>query len=381
MKKHFFFIYLILLTLTVNSQNNDPIKDFSGIPIISYKGLDFSYLTPSLFNKMSQSGVKAVVVADLVSEDFQNYLQNIQGLYIMPEQVSSNLKNYIYKYTEAIYSVWEAEGTAEEDGKVTLYSDSIECIKENGLVKTLQTTPKGTLIYGPMYSQQRHYAFVDSGQVINYEADFRLMIENTEQSNHIQMNDTVCIIQITTTKTFKNNRWGWYEVKVIADSVIKYGDFENVGQLQSFKLRYNLGNVSSEYLDNKINLRPLTFQNTEGQRSGIGCIEFKVIWKGNPQLIKLSVDKIVVSDRRGRELFNGNLAKSLILEQLIENKVEFGPERIAGWIGLDEPWALDFWQPIKRVQEILDSVGAKLYLQFNIGWNERFVNYNKLEER
>jgi hypothetical protein len=96
MKKHFILAFLILITLISYSQNNDPIRNHQGIPIISYKGLDFSYLYPSLFDSMRQSGVNAVVVADLVKEDFQNYILNVPDLLVMPEQVSSNLKNYIY---------------------------------------------------------------------------------------------------------------------------------------------------------------------------------------------------------------------------------------------------------------------------------------------
>jgi hypothetical protein len=177
------------------------------------------------------------------------------------------------------------------------------------------------------------------------------MIEDRDPSNTLNTSDTVCIIQVTTTKTFQNNNWGWYDVKVIADSVIRYGDFENIGQIQSFKLPYNLGNIPSEYFQKEIISRPLTYEDLEVQRTGVGCIEFKVIWKGNPQLVRLSVDKIIVSDQRGRALMFTQEPVNEICSQILENRSDFSIKRIAGWIGLDEPWALDFWAPIKKFRK------------------------------
>jgi hypothetical protein len=76
---------------------------------------------------------------------------------------------------------------------------------------------------------------------------------------------------------------------------------------------------------------------------------------------------------RGRALMNTTDPKNDIIAQLTSNRADFD-NSIAGWIGLDEPWALDFWGPIKRVSEIIDanSANAKLWFQFNVGWNGRF---------
>ena len=103
------------------------------------------------------------------------------------------------------------------------------------------------------------------------------------------------------------------------------------------------------------------------------CVEFKVIWTGDPQKVKLSVDNIIISDQRGRDLKSTPDPTGFIIQQLDQGDTDFG-NRLGGWIGLDEPWSLDTWEPIRVVDSLLrnHSSHRELYFQFNVGFNGRF---------
>ncbi|HEX9740298.1 MAG TPA: right-handed parallel beta-helix repeat-containing protein, partial [Ignavibacteriaceae bacterium] len=281
----------------------------------------------------------------------------------------------------ALYTEWEAEGTPPEDGLVTLYNDSLPRDIINGAVVTDSNTQHGTLIYGPMYRQEKHYAVVQAGVTIDYIAKYFLKLEDVDPWIDSSPEDTICIIQVTTTRTWDDhNGWGFHDIYVIKDSVITYGDFNNINQWQEFDIEYDHMNVPPEFSKaGEIPYYIMQKPTTQGigrnvDRESVHCVEFKIKWKGNPNVVRLSVDKIIVSDPRGRLIMHDAITQGLIVEQLNENRSDFGENRIAGWIGLDEPWNLDYWASIRKVSEIIDanSTKAKLWFQFNVSWNGRF---------
>lgn len=395
--KEIFFLTIVTLLLTANSiaQNNDPIKNYPGIPLITYESISPAYghlIPPEQINQIETAGFFGLVWADLSQKYFNDsIITQTDSLLLLPEQRGQyfNTLNYIYKYTEARYTVFEAEGTPSNEGSVTLYSDSLSNLdRSNGAVSTTDATPNGTMIYGPMYRQCRNYSGISNDSIV-YQASYRIKLDDIipEQSSP---NDTICILLVTSTKTWKDSIIvhngvpihyqpfvGFGDTLVHGKRVVTYSMLQS-GVWDTINVDYFFPrDVTTWYRPEATYRKDSNLDFLEGgadmsAKISQNCVEFKVIWKGDPQKVKLSVDKIIISDDRGRRLKN-NLADSEIGAQLEQGSTDFG-NRLGGWIGLDEPWSLDTWEPIRMVQEILDNHATQkqLYFQFNVGFNGRF---------
>lgn len=394
--KGLFYLTIVTLLLTANTfaQYNDPVKNYSGIPLITYMGIPpiWAHVIPAnQFKQMEDAGIFALEWVDLQPDPFNYYIvQQTDSLLVFPEQTAywyTNLQNYIYKYCQGIYTVFEAEGTPEAQGSVTLYHDSLPNLKvENCFVSTTDSTPNGTMIYGPMYRQCRNYTAVEPG-IIDYRASYRLKLENIIPHQH-SANDTICILLVTSTKTWEDSIIlcngktinlqpfkGFGDTLIHQKKVITYGLFDTLGVWKTFDLDYFFPrDESTWYRGDSQNLfgnRGLPLQTDMSKKISQNCVEFKVVWKGDPQKVKLSVDKVIVSDNRGRSLKEESYPEILIREQLSQGQSLYG-NRLAGWIGMDEPWSLDTWEPIRIVQNILEDHNASLWFQFNVQHNGRF---------
>jgi hypothetical protein len=386
----FVLFFTVSITVAQEQTDPDPIKSYPGIPIITYHGLSLDWAPPfEQYQQIDSAGIFALQMTDLTENIFESRVENT-GLLVMPEQHKDTLGNFIVRYTEAFYTEFEAEGTPTEDGLVTLYNDSLDLTISNGAVSTKPTTQHGTMIYGPMYQQSRNYWSVNP-RTIPYRAAYHLKIEDLDPWLESSPDDTVCILQVTTTRTWQRCEWvvgidtfrtdhftDFEQTIVVKDTLITYGMLQPVGQWKPINLDYSFTHDIPW-------LSPYSFPHSTTSRQAENpldgkinqnCVEFKVIWKGKADRVKLSVDKIIVSDQRGRDLKNPVTYQQIKgnIETQMSNLLSITNERIAGFIGLDEPWSLDMWEPIRIVSEIVEShtTDAKLYFQFNVGFNGRF---------
>ena len=394
MRKWIYSIFALLLLTKLYAQ--DPIKDYPGIPLITYMSIGPNYghlIPPEQINQIEKAGIYSLVWPDLTQKYFNDsIITQTDSLLLLPEQRGQyfNTLNYIYKYTEARYTVFEAEGTPNNEGSVTLYSDSLQnLVRNNGSVSTTDTTPNGTMIYGPMYRQCRNYSGI-SNDSIWYQASYWIKIDDIipEQSSP---NDTVCILEVTSTRTWTSTPYivgndtfyiqpftGFEVTLVHAKRVVTYSMLQP-GVWDTINVDYYFPRDEATWYRPEATYRKdshIAYLESSADMSAKisqNCVEFKVIWKGDPQKVKLSVDKIVVSDQRGRDLMFTPDPTGFINQQLDQGDTDFA-NRLAGWIGLDEPWSLDTWEPIRMVQDILDRSTQKpsLYFQFNVGFNGRF---------
>ena len=383
MKNLLLLVLLVCVTVINYAQLQDPIKSYPGIPLITY-GYQIDTIPPQQFIEMDEAGIYALEASNLTAPIFNQKIGNNNlDLKVMPEQVTDPLGNYIVKYTEARYTEWEAEGTNPQDGLITLYHDSINCIEQNDAVVTTSTTPNDTIIYGPMYSQEKTYSMVDRDFPINYTLVCSLKLEDLQPGQTLP-GDTVCIIQVTTRTSYNGTIWQLGPPYAIVEKGVTYAELKPLNQFNEINLSYDLMSVPEVYsqaneIPYRVNRKFLANGDNSIQslaRESVHNIEFRVIWKGNSQKLKLSIDKIIVSDLKGRRLFD-NLANTEIYSQLINNQTAFN-QQVAGWIGFDEPWDLDTWAPIKKVKEIIESYSpnASIWFQFNTKWNGRFGDYD-----
>ena len=104
-------------------------------------------------------------------------------------------------------------------------------------------------------------------------------------------------------------------------------------------------------------------------------IQFKVIWLGNPNYL-LSIDKITVSDEKGRQIVDPNSQASTNIHNQL-NQLQPYNSSILGWLGRDEPNSIDQYAPIKKVNEILNSYSSspsRLWLLLMGMWGGAYDN-------
>jgi hypothetical protein len=85
-------------------------------------------------------------------------------------------------------------------------------------------------------------------------------------------------------------------------------------------------------------------------------MQFIVEFTGLP-FVKLSVDKIIVTDEFGRDLFTNNNIRNRIKNVVSEFSDE---NHILGWFGYNEPASIDNYLPFREVDSLIKSVNPKL---------------------
>jgi hypothetical protein len=201
-----FFIIIFVTCSLINAQ--DPIDEYDGIPLIIYPARRPSQLVnPTNYVQMHSLGVYGVVAPNVF--DHSVYLERFENnnLKVIPQHLWNDTEDKpMWRYTDAHYSLWEAEGTTYIDtsnGKATLYRSSYSAINTSGdtvSVKASANVPAGeTIIYGPGYPQNVTYAFGDEGHdTVHYTAAYRMKIKpGVPQIPQDYLDDVVCTLLVT----------------------------------------------------------------------------------------------------------------------------------------------------------------------------------------
>lgn len=373
-------LFVVLFFTTTLVQAQDWIKNYDGIPI--HTGLWWGFVTDSARYPGAIDNMKSIV--DVVTTDIGvlegvaidpgsqvNYL-NSKGLKLIPVRSrnteTSPLYNWIQHYSDAKYSVWEAEGTPPSISEAMLeydYSVMSDTSEGDTTYLKLRSSASGlvdTLIWGPYYDQDvYYYASQDSITAVQYTADFRLKL-NYNLNYPPQLDnplDTVCIIQVTYSDHAGLTELGTTHIlgsmKLTRTQLKTYfKDFSIIDyQLDINSDNFNIQNqpspqcTFSSYLGVD-SVRP-------GPRNVKHYVQFKVIWLGKPQYL-LSIDKVTVSDNRGRELTDPTSdAETNILAQANSLDNYNSENLLVGWLGIDEPSSIDIFEPIRLVTKLLDE--------------------------
>ncbi len=399
MFKNFFYIVLLLgFFIPINiviaqeppPEYNDWIRKFDGIPIHASLHWHWMLSNAEAVYKMRQAGVD-VITTDigitqgvLIDPEDQIYRIDTTGFNLMPirsRSQSTSVMNWIQHYTDAKYSVWEAEGNDNYDANLEHDDLKTEVIPngDSTSVRRIGTIANSvdTLIKGPYYCQDVKYLASQNGTLlkVEYTANFRLKLEeNPNYPPPIDDNpeDTICVIQVTQSSVaVENSVWFLDCTDVIKERGITLGEFNQLNQFQDFRLDPNNTydyTLETNYCDSATIFLPeqhtfLSYLGMEelppGPRWIREYIQFKVIWKGKSNTqgkpaYLLSVDKVTVSDERGDLLVNTSIPEGQILDQL-ETLSPDHDDLVSGWLGIDEPVSIDIFEPIRIVTEILDN--------------------------
>ena len=287
-------LFCALLMLNQGLISQDYIKDYDGIPLITYAPHDMGAYQ---YDYIKDMGIDVVIASNVTTERLLEIRK--RGLRVFPAQLDTTIyePNYndIIKYTDARYSIWEAEGTNPENGDATLtYNKSIAEPYFNGNQKegivTQENSNEGILITGPGYRQGIYYRAIDINKIIKYRADFRLKIEKINPGTDLNKDDEVCLIQITNS-AIKNGKVA--DKLIIKEQIVAVEDLQ-LNEWKDIQVEYDFS------IMNQPKQTSLYFPSTSAWANHV---DFNIIWKGNPQL-RLYVDNIIISDERGREIID-----------------------------------------------------------------------------
>ncbi|MDY0082061.1 MAG: right-handed parallel beta-helix repeat-containing protein [Ignavibacteriaceae bacterium] len=376
--------FFVLFLLTNVSQTQNWIYETEGIPVHTWLWWGFTDNSnyPGAIDSMKS--IVDIVTTDIgIAEDLPNNpdpseqinLLKAKGLKLLANRsrtsTTSMVYNWIQHYTDAKYSIWEAEGTPNSVSEAMLEYDPgvMRIITEDSVsYLKLRKNRSGiidTLIRGPYYDQDiYYYASQDSITEVRYTADFRLKLDynNNYPTQMDNPNDTICIIKVTYSDHAGLDTLGT-TYTVAAETLQRY-EFQNY--FKEFSIKDYRLDIFPE--NSTVSNQPppqYTFSAyiagdtlVPGPRKAKRYIQFKVIWLGKPQYL-LSIDKVTVSDDRGSELIDPS---SDARDNIIAQANSLGADDlIVGWLGIDEPVSIDIFEPIKLVTELLKNNSQNMH--------------------
>ncbi|HRP36960.1 MAG TPA: hypothetical protein PLS50_04060, partial [Candidatus Dojkabacteria bacterium] len=382
---------LLVVSSNVHSQNPHFTRDYPGIPVISQNGDWWHLINNDLvpYDSMKSMGVRYFwnTITDKIP---QMGLVVNKGFKIIPVHLTegTTVYNWIGYYCDAKYTEWEAEGTDTINiGKATLERDLQKTTPSpNGnYISTVPYAPASTILWGPYYYQERNYMIKRANaDTLFYNAEFKLMLERNlsyppYDTTTDNPTDQICKMMVTQSRV-NNSTTPWHIDSVITiDSLVLYrSDFPTINQFITKLLRYDLS--IGFPVSNQLNIPRYRAADIPPDSMGRFLrenIEFKVVWLGDPKYL-LSVDKVTVYDERGEALYKDSLGTGVRLR--IKNQIDqllSYDNSVVGWHGIDEPFSIDNFEPIRIVAQTVRDHNKQLYLPFMGFWDGVWQNtYN-----
>lgn len=378
MKNKLLFMLSLIIIFSTGTFSQNYFNNYDGIPLIVYTwGSNFDWLNDYEYSKIKEMGGDVVIHPDLNANKFEKYRN--ANIKMVPYQTDPTIENYIAKYTDAIYTIWEAEGTDPADGEITLNRNTNNTIIVPGGIRTVNslTTP-GYIITGPGYLQTLEYK-IETSDTVKFNVGFRLKVEPDSNYGSIiplsGNNNNVCRIEATYN--------GGHNITDAVD--IKASDFISYGNWKTFLIQYDKFDIQ----DNWINI----YNRLNGSHhKAITDVEFRIYFYGLNYL-NLYCDDVRVYDLRGFLLFNNIYTQQRIKEQaknanninnFTTNSTYFDTMVVA-WFPVDEHDFLDNWACVKKVNELVKENNNGRFLMENISayWNGRIwdgSNIYKIDE-
>ena len=297
-----FFLLAVLMLSNLYSQQNW-IDNCDHIPIHStvWTGWLSANGAAGAIDSMQKAGVE-ILTPEVIDDNFlQQFTQQNRGFIILPGMAiaGSDTLDYINHYTNARYTVWEAEGTPPTVSEAKLeYEDSLMDPINTfiRLKESAATYSDVELIKGP-YFQQFVYSPVKMNRWQNnyfelsyYTAEFNLrLISNNNLPDTVNPNTPICIIQVTqsildTTRSIPGWPFNMGCTLIVKDSIITRSKF-NLNQFQNFQLNYTLNNGECS-----LSPEPNPIYPSLTKRD---YVQYKVIWLGQSNYL-LDIDQVIV---------------------------------------------------------------------------------------
>ncbi len=298
--------------------------------------------------------------------------------------VSPDNIDWIYYFTNALYSKWEAEGSPYFSG-----SEPVG-VKHNGIGhSTVGGWSSGTegseigkyFILGPNYTQYMRYVysnkFNNENPIIQYTANFCLKLGEMPL-----FNVDVAEIEVTLLNVETGGE------AILNSKVLKASDLSHSYQVKP--LTYNYSNYSDAYQgDNGNPAGPAWYAPQSMPESNFFDARYKIQFKvkrlSNTEIF---VDYVEVYDAGDNGIwdfyFNNSLHYTWMIDSIISYNQQFDAlgTKQKYYHTIDEPHSIDCFAPIQRVQQILDSqqIEKDLLVHFYPGWNNYRDSVNIMQK-
>src|SRR5690554_3776215 len=401
--KNLFIIFLFLFAVTITAvaqeqipEPKDWIRQHEGIPIVGSMHWHWLQTNPDAVKDMKKAGVDVLRFHIENAQHVETLSDSSLGYGFQFIPASTLGLNYIHYYTDAKYSIWEAEGNPEYGANLIFFdeemNDSVMVVRGSGSNKYLKLLPSAaslqdtTLMWGPYYRQDIKYHSTIDGiyRDVEYRADYLMRLEwnipSADTTASYNPDTPICRIQITQSYAVTTSQLGC--TYPIVDTILTLDKFLQLNQWKEFNFEYTLANDSctsasnlpqpqTDYMSDLIKDSTNIAKRQERQ-----YIQFKVTWLGNPNFL-LSVDKVTISDERGILLKNTSIPEGQILAQ--DNLLDDFYDYVTGYLGFDEPTSIDIAEPIRIVKGILNTKSnyeRPLWLPWMQFWDAAFESRN-----
>ena len=378
-------MYLFFLVFVFNVSSLFPqsyLDNYEGIPIITFGWVtSFTWLDAYNFNKVKEMGTDIFIPTDVIASKFDKY--RLANLKLIPYQqfTREGRVNYIAKYTEAAYSLWEAEGNDDAQGQIKMIPDYDHVDIDSGFAIKTKNNTSGYLLNGPHYLQPAKYTIFSSEvpaeietEILKFTVRFKLKVEPTSGTNVslVDNNDIICRLEVLTGDT------------LLAVDTIKARRFGNYNEWGIIDLKYsNIDNVS---INTTHPVHPRTiYQGTQTvERTAFADVRFRVYFYGtSTNYLSLSVDNILAFDDRGYDLMMAHINRQSDIVSQAKNRGDVNKfytssfdSTVVGWYAVDEPGFIDNWACVKKIAELLrDSTQNKKLVTSIAGSENDYIKH------
>ncbi|NWF49977.1 MAG: hypothetical protein HXY49_05500 [Ignavibacteriaceae bacterium] len=317
MKNALLAVFFIILTSRAICQQNELSEFLFGSFVASSDSI--AYTVYNNYEQISSMGLNSVfqkarryIPGSLGWEE--NLTQLNQFTYVYPANTIADWPSlyngepekidWIYNFSNAMYSKWEAEGDDE------LFNQNVRIKNTNGQIYLDQDGTKGikstvssqagdSLIFGPHYYQYPVYVFGYASMCvpIEYIANFRLKRGYTQQSESTPL----CTLQVIRGKQTARQVGGnwvidWEEEELLEEKIVTIGEL-SVNEYGVISINYKHAESAEELINNPnypdTSLMPQGRLDVPECLLAGSCVKYQVIWSGSAELF---VDHVEVFD-------------------------------------------------------------------------------------
>jgi len=378
-------MYLFFLVFVFNVSSLFPqsyLDNYEGIPIITFGWVtSFTWLDAYNFNKVKEMGTDIFIPTDVIASKFDKY--RLANLKLIPYQqfTREGRVNYIAKYTEAAYSLWEAEGNDDAQGQIKMIPDYDHVDIDSGFAIKTKNNTSGYLLNGPHYLQPVKYTIFSSevpadieSEVLNFTVRFKLKVESVG-GNFVSLtnnSDNICRIEVFTGDT------------LLAIDTIQAQQFSYYNEWKTFDLIYSNKINASTNTTHPVQPRTIYLGSETVERKAFADVKFRVYFYGtSTNYLSLSVDNILAFDDRGYDLMMAHINRQSDIVSQAKNRGDVNKfytssfdSTVVGWYAVDEPGFIDNWACVKKVAELLrDSTQNKKLVTSIAGSENDYIKH------
>ncbi|NWF87964.1 MAG: hypothetical protein HXY50_00725 [Ignavibacteriaceae bacterium] len=382
----FFLTFFFFVSVSVAEAQTDSI--LLGSQLTSSNNTNFTYYNN--YKQIKDLGLKFILqraiipIAGKQSSNFDS-LSLFSTIGALNDTASVHAKyseniDWVYYYSNALYSKWEMEGSPYFSSNEAVGIKASSWVTETSSEISTGINPSNIgkyLFTGPNYSQYMKYVYTnkyESNPLVTYNAAFRL-----KKGTIFQGGSNVCKLFAKAIDYSNGNEYILDSLIITKDTLsTTYKDF--ILTYDYYDLINTMANENySGALPSQVWYAPQSAAQANWFNENVK-IQFQVQWLGNAELF---VDCVEVYDQ---EIWKSwfNIFYNNMRTNILNYNQQFSSlnTKLKYYLTIDEPHSIDCFEPIRKVQFILDSLGInkELLIQFYPGWNNYRDSVDILEK-